>query len=104
MARSKYEKIAHKQLEKMGYKVDYKIRPSGFKNPSSYTVDYFGIFDLVVHRVGEPLRWISIKGKAGVPSKHRKEIEDFWMPDNNSKEIWTYSKGPRHEPRREVIT
>ena len=102
--RSKYEIKAQKSLEEQGWTVDYKSRP--FRVPSNYSVDYFGLFDLLVYRAGDPLRWISIKGKAGVPSKHRKEIEEFWMPEGNQKEIWRYRKLKGYReimPKKEII-
>ena len=59
MARSKFEIKAHKELVEQGYLVDYKIRPSGFKNPSNYQVDYWGIFDLMAYKANEIIRFIS---------------------------------------------
>ena len=49
MAKSKFEVKAQKELEADGWLVDWKIRPSGFKNPKGYNVDYFGLFDLVAY-------------------------------------------------------
>ena len=91
MARSIYERKAQKELESDGYKVDWKTRP--FRVPKGYQVDFFGLFDLVGFKEGFPLRWISIKGKAGIPSKHRRAILEFNLSkETNTKEIW-YWKG-----------
>lgn len=87
--RSKFEKIAHKELEAEGYLVDYKIRASGFKNPSNYNCDYLGNFDLLCWKDGK-LRFISIKGHGGIPSEHRRSIEAMKMPEGVQKEIWCY--------------
>jgi len=107
MARSKFEIKAQKELEDQGYLVDWKIRPSGFKIPKGYRVDYFGLFDLIGYRAGDPLRFISVKGTMGILEKHRKEIENFWLPESCQKEIWQYRKlkeyGNRFIPRKELI-
>jgi len=89
MARSKYEIEAQKELEADGWRVDYKARP--FRVPRNYNVDYFGLFDLLAHRNGNPIRWISIKGKAGIPGPHRRAVEGFWFPRGHIKEIWQYN-------------
>lgn len=99
MARSPYERKAEHELEAEGYIVDWKARP--FRVPKGYKVDFFGRFDLMAVKDGSPIRWISIKGHAGVPSKHRREIETFWLPDNNEKEIWVWRK--RLGWKKEVI-
>jgi hypothetical protein len=89
--RSIYERKAQKELEAEGYKVDWKTRP--FRVPKGYQVDFLGVFDLLAVKRGTPIRWISIKGKAGIPSWHRKEVEEMWLPpETNIKEIW-YWKG-----------
>lgn len=86
MARSKYEKKAHKLLEEEGYFVDYKIRP---RFPmKGYHVDYFNAFDLLAYKPGEPLRWISIKGTGGNRQKNRRFIESLKFPTGNIKELW----------------
>src|SRR5258708_36570267 len=91
MARSIYERKAQKELESEGYTVEWKVRPC--RVPKGYHVDLWGCFDLMAVRLNGPIRWISIKGKAGVPSAHRKKVTDFWLPhDSNQKEIW-YWKG-----------
>lgn len=90
MARSPYERKAEHELEDQGYFVDWKARP--FRVPKGYKVDFFGLFDLVAHKPGLLLRWISIKGHAGVPSKHRREVEAFSLADSNQKEIWQWRK------------
>ena len=88
MARSKYEKLAQTELESQGWLVDYKVRP---RFPGrGYQVDFLGAFDLLAYRSGDPLRFISIKGHANVPSGHRKLIESFLFPIGIQKEIWTY--------------
>jgi hypothetical protein len=57
-----------------------------------YTVDYFGAYDILAYRAGDPLRFISVKGHAYVPSAHRKLIESFVFPVGVQKEIWVYHK------------
>lgn len=87
MARSVYEKKAHKELLTDGYKVDYKTRPPMVHR--GYSVDLFGLFDLMALKPGEPfIRWISIKGLAGNRGQNRKEIQAFTMPEGNRKELW----------------
>ncbi len=107
MARSRFERKAQKELEQRGYLVDWKIRPSGWKMPRGYNVDYFGLWDLMAYKFGEPIRFISIKGQAGVPRKHREEIEEFQLPEGMQKEIWTYRKLASNRrkfvPRKEII-
>lgn len=103
--RSVYEKAAHKELEAQGWDVDYKMRPS--RPTKGYHTDYWDLFDLMAHRAGDPIRFISIKGKAGVPGAHRRAIEQFWMPENTQKEIWHYridkEDKRRTKPFKEVI-
>lgn len=101
MARSKYEIKTQKKLEERGYFVDWKIRPRIV--PRNYNVDYFGLFDLVAIRGGDPVRWIAVKGKSGGYSELRNKIRKFWMPENNSKELWRYTKGIRRDPKIEII-
>ena len=91
MARSKYEIKAGEELKKEGYQVDWKIRPVRMMRKGSYSPDYFGLFDLLAYKENKSLRWISIKGKAGIPNEHRQGIENFKMPKNNIKEIWSKS-------------
>jgi hypothetical protein len=86
--RSVYEIKAHKELEAQMWDVDYKMRPS--RPTRGYHTDYWNLFDLMAHRTGDPIRFISIKGKEGVPGKHRQAVKDFWMPENCQKEIWHY--------------
>lgn len=106
MSKSKFEIRAQKYLENLGYLVDWKIRPSGFKNPTGYQVDFLGLFDLMAYKPGEPLRFISVKGQSGVPKKHRDEIENFWLPESCQKEIWQYrklkGKGNRFIPKMQI--
>lgn len=86
--RSIHEIKACKELEKEGWRVDTK---AGMHRWSKNT-DYFHRFDIIAVKKGKSVRWISIKGHAGVPAKHRKEIEDFWLPKNNVKEIWSWGR------------
>lgn len=101
MARSKYEIRVQKILQKQGYIVDWKIRPRIV--PKTYQVDYFGLFDLVAIRSGDPIRWIAVKGKAGDYHKLRPKIEAFWMPEGNSKELWRFPKGMRYPHKVEFF-
>lgn len=86
MARSVYEILAHKELLVEGYLVDFKIRPRIC--PKGYKVDYFGAFDLIAIKDGEPVRWISIKGHAGIPSAHMRVLQSIPLPPGNVKEVW----------------
>lgn len=103
MARSKYEIKAQKELEAEGYLVDWKIKPSGLRMPRGYNVDYFGLFDLICYRKGSPLKWISVKGRAGVPSKHKETIKKFWLPDYNQKEIWSRSQSKKKYWNKQIV-
>jgi hypothetical protein len=94
--RSVYEKAAHKKLESEGWKVDYKIRPRIC--PKGYRVDYFSLFDLLAVRAGDPIRWISIKGVESSLKKHKKAIQDFFLPEGNQKELWMYRYGLKRPP------
>jgi hypothetical protein len=86
---SKYESAAKKELREQGWMVDWKIRA---RFPmKGYTVDYFGAFDILAYRAGDPLRFISIKGHAGVPNTHKHLIKSFAFPIGVQKEIWDYS-------------
>jgi hypothetical protein len=104
--RSKFEIRAQRELEKEGWMCDWKIRPSGFKNPRGYQVDYFGLFDLLAYNP-PVIRMIAIKGQSGVPSQLRTAIENFGVCDHLVKEIWTYRKlaGSRNKfsTRKEII-
>ena len=91
MARSKLEIKAQKELEADGWKVDWKIRPSGFKQPRGYNVDYFGVFDLMAHKPFI-IRFIAIKGTMGIPAGLRKSVENFKSPQGCIKELWYYRK------------
>jgi len=106
MSRSKYEIKAQKELEANGWLVDWKIRPSGFKNPRGYAVDYFSLFDLMAWKP-YMIRFIAIKGHGGVPSALRKAIEDFQTCDHVVKEIWYYRKLAKDKrknvARKEII-
>ncbi|HEC65922.1 MAG TPA: hypothetical protein ENI23_11565 [bacterium] len=92
--RSKYERIAQKELEAEGYLVDNKSGMSRWcKNK-----DFWNKFDLVAIRHDVPyIRWISIKGRQGIPSAHRTAVEKFWMPEGNQKEIWSKRKSKTGE-------
>jgi hypothetical protein len=92
--RSKFEVRAHKELEENGYLVDYKIRPSGYKNPSNYSVDYFNVFDLLAYKPGE-LRWISVKPASNCPRKHQEMVDKIDLP--GTKEIWRYDRDPKNK-------
>ena len=94
---SKYEKKAKKELESQDWMVDVKW---GMNRYSRYN-DYFGLFDLLAYRFGDPMRWISIKGHAGVPRAHREAVRAFFLPLSNQKEIWTYTK--KGKVKKEII-
>lgn len=109
--RSKFEIRAQKELEADNWQVDYKIRSSGWKCPSNYQADYFGIFDLLAYSKGI-IRAITIKGQGGCPSSLRKAVEEFDAGDKFVKEIWTYSqptkkgkriKSAKYRIRKEII-
>lgn len=87
---SKYESKARKLLREQGYLVDWKLRAT--RPIKGYTVDYFGLFDILAYRAGDPIRWISIKGHAGVPKAHRDAINSFFLPEGNQKELWVFRK------------
>jgi len=97
MPRSIYERKAQKELELEGYFVEWKMRRPRIMMRGKYTQDFFNRFDLIAYRQDEPLRWISIKGKAGVPGKHLKEIKEFILPQGNVKEIWARSVGKKRD-------
>ena len=103
--RSKFEIRAQKELEEAGWKVDYKLRPP--RSSPHYNTDYFNLFDLIAYKEGFPLRFISIKGQAGVSSSHRRAIESFVAPEGVQKEIWQYRKlaSDRRQlvPKKEII-
>jgi hypothetical protein len=87
---SKYEVKAKKDLEKEGWKVDDKRGMSRW----SKNRDFWNLFDLVAIKQGEPMRWISIKGTQGLLKQLKAEIEAFWMPKGNIKELWCRAKVP----------
>ena len=97
--RSKYEVKAQKELEMDGYLVDNK---SGMGRWAKNR-DFFNLFDLVAVKRGTPVRWISIKGKQGVPPAHKKEIKEFWLPDNNIKEIWKHSESKNKYWYKQIV-
>lgn len=92
MAVSKYEIKCQKELESQGYIVDYK---RGFSRWGAKNRDFFNLFDIVAIKKGEPIRWISIKGRQGIPGQHRRDIENFWMPEGNVKEAWARSQSKK---------
>src|SRR4030067_1199644 len=65
MPRSPYERRAQTELEAEDYFVEWKMRRPRIMRKGKYTQDFFNRFDLLAYKVGEALRWISIKGKAG---------------------------------------
>ena len=95
MAKSKFEVRAQKVLENDGWLVDWKIRPSGWKNPKGYNVDYFGLFDLLAYKAGK-LRWIFIKGTRGILNAEREMVRKFKLPKGNTKEMWFYRRLKGH--------
>lgn len=111
MSRSKFEIMAEKELEADNWLVDWKIRPSGFRNPRGYAVDFFGLFDLLAYSKGV-IRGIAIKGQGGVPRELRIAIEEFDAGDHFIKEIWKYSqptkkgkriKSAKYKIRKEIV-
>lgn len=88
MARSKYEIRAQKELEDEGWIVDNK---SGMGRWAENR-DFFNLFDLMAVRPDKNyVRFISIKGKQGIPPTHRRAVKEFKMPKNCHKEIWKRS-------------
>lgn len=105
--RSKYEILATKELEKDGYVVDWKVRPSF--PIRGYNTDYFNLFDLIAFKEDEPLRWISIKwAGSGSVKPNRENISKFKMPQGNQKEQWRYDREPKDKRkirvRKQIIT
>jgi hypothetical protein len=90
--RSKYEVKAQKDLEAEGWRVDNKAGMSRW----SQNRDFFNLFDLVAVKKDLPMRWISIKGRQGIPGQHKKDIIAFWLPEGNIKEVWYRSKGKKN--------
>ena len=90
--RSVYEKRAQKELEALGYWVEWKYRPPMAWRKGTYSPDFFKLFDLLSFKKGEPFRLISIKGVAGIPSKHKEAIKNLKLPPFNIKEIWAARK------------
>jgi len=87
--RSPYEIKTEKALQADGWITDYKIRPR--MCPRGYKVDYWGLFDILAYKAGK-VRFISVKGHAGVPSWHSKALSEFVPPYGCTKEIWVYRK------------
>jgi len=101
MAVSIYEREAKKELREQGWMVDWKIRAG--MPIRGYTVDYFGAFDILAYRAGDPLRFISVKGDMGILKKHRELIESFVFPIGVQKEIWQYDPKRKKRIRKEII-
>lgn len=97
--RSKYEAKAQKELERDGWEVDNK---SGMGRWAKNR-DFWNVFDLVAKKDGKKLRWISIKGTMGLSAKHKKELQDCWLPEGNIKECWSRSKGKSNYWKKEII-
>lgn len=89
--RSKFEKRGQKDLEREGYFVDWKLRPS-LNNPY-YNTDYWRLFDLLAWKPGE-LRFISIKGKS-CPKKHKDDLKKFKVPKGVTVELWVHDRDPK---------
>lgn len=94
--RSKFEIRAQKELEKQGYRVDYKARPR--RVPRNYQVDYFGVFDLMAYKPGE-LRMISIKPASNCPKSHQRDVIDILLPGGITKEIWRFDRDPSNRTK-----
>lgn len=97
--RSKYEIKAQKELEFQNYIVDNKAGMSRW----SQNRDFFNLFDLVAIKENEPIRWISIKGKQGIPPAHRKAIKDFYLPLGSKKEIWWWGKTKKNGTKWRIV-
>ncbi len=92
MPRSIYERRAQTELETEGYFVEWKMRRPRIMRRGKYTQDFFNLFDLCAYKVDEAMRWISIKGRQGIPGAHRRAIEAFKLPpQGHIKEIWARS-------------
>lgn len=96
---SKYEKLAKRELEVDGWLVDWKIRAT--RPVRGYSVDYWGLFDILAYKYGEGIRMISVKGRSGVPLAHRRAIEAFNPKGLVQKEIWSYESGTK--VKKEII-
>lgn len=92
--RSKWEIRAQKELESLGYSVDYKIRPTR-PNPH-YNTDYFNLFDLLAYKPNE-LRFISVKSAPNASRTHQSAIGAFKAPFGVSKELWRYDRDPSNK-------
>lgn len=98
--RSKFEIRACKELVADGYKVDWKLR--GAFPIRGYSIDFFNLFDILAYKEGEPIRWISIKGKSGNYSENRRRIEEFKPNPPVVKEQWRYDRDPNYKSRLRV--
>jgi hypothetical protein len=97
--RSKYEIQAQKELQAEGWIVDYKVRPRF--SSSHYFTDILGAFDLLAYKPGT-LRFISIKGRAGVPAEHLAEVQFYQLPPGCTAEIWAMGRTKQWSKR--VVT
>jgi len=103
MPRSPYERRSQHELEAEGYFVEWKMRRPRIMRKGKYTQDFFNLFDLCAYKLGESLRWISIKGRQGIPGAHRRAVEAFKMPVGNVKEIWARGKSKVNYWHKEII-
>ena len=100
MAVSKYEIKAKKELEAEGWAVDDKRGMGRW----SKNRDFWNVFDLVAKQDGIPyMRWISVKGRAGVSIEHKKDVERCWLPKGNVKEIWSRSRSKKKYWKKVII-
>lgn len=97
---SKYEIKAKKELEADGWVVDDKRGMGRWAKNR----DYFHCFDLLAKKRGyDKLRWISIKGRAGVPKLHLEQVRNCWLPKGNVKEIWSRSQSKKKYWKKVII-
>jgi len=96
---SKYEIKAKKELEADGWTVDTKRGMSKWSKDR----DYFHCFDLLCKKREYKLRWISIKGRAGVSTWHLDQVKNCWLPKGNIKEIWSRSRSKKKYWKKVII-
>lgn len=95
--RSKYEVKAQKELEAEGWRVDNKAGMARF----SKNRDFWNLFDLVAVRLDKHyVRWISIKGHNRGNATHRRELQEFYLPPGNIKELWYW---PDNRKKKEWV-
>lgn len=93
--RSKFEKRAQRILEKQGYLVDWKLRPS---TPTPfYNTDYFNLFDLLAFKPHCPLRMISVKGR-NASVAHQSALKSFFC-SGVSVELWKFDRDPKNRAK-----